>query len=452
MIFEQTRACRIGFFCLIGVCFLTGFVTQLLFSFKGHHHISVIHVKNAETRNHGIRQTLRKGLDESEEMVDVGNTAEVNSTLLSDVIKSDHIPEMSSIGASSSLFLSAVSDTAVPAIVKSWRAAKLDWHELLPRHNSIWERFGNPEKGQGLRLLISKEMQVTDFLTQFHESGLSVKYGHDHGALAEYSGCNSFLSTCMVHGSDKCSNDQLCSWSTAKQLCVDRGDKDADPDNAPQKSCSSPMMIQPGGGLRLADPSECLFYVDQPAVFVRFDSESQAMFYHWWASWSGVVKFWESALESSRDIHIFMEEIGDPTFFDYFGFISNNCWRRATQSFVQVPKGACFCRTLNLAAHQSSDQPAESAKQMITFLDLMRVEPPPSRVKIGIISRRVKRFILNEYELVAAVERMGYECVLLPLEKMTLYEQMKELRSLDVLIGIHGSALDNSVFLHPGKT
>jgi hypothetical protein len=70
---------------------------------------------------------------------------------------------------------------------------------------------------------------------------------------------------------------------------------------------------------------------------------------------------------------------------------------------------------------------------------------------VGLISRRRKRFILNEYELVAAVEALGYECVLLPFETMTLYEQMRELRSLDVMIGIHGSGLDNAVFLHPGS-
>ncbi len=58
---------------------------------------------------------------------------------------------------------------------------------------------------------------------------------------------------------------------------------------------------------------------------------------------------------------------------------------------------------------------------------------------------------MNEYELVERVQQLGYECELLPLESMTLYEQMRALRSLDVLIGIHGSALDNSVFLHKGS-
>lgn len=71
-------------------------------------------------------------------------------------------------------------------------------------------------------------------------------------------------------------------------------------------------------------------------------------------------------------------------------------------------------------------------------------------MKVGLISRRRKRFILNEYELVQKVQAMGYECVILPLEAMTLFEQMQQLRSVDVLVGIHGSALDNAVFLHPG--
>jgi hypothetical protein len=124
------------------------------------------------------------------------------------------------------------------------------------------------------------------------------------------------------------------------------------------------------------------------------------------------------------------------------------------------------------------------------------------RAKIGIISRRSKRFILNEFELADTAMQLGYEVVLLPLETMTYYEQVsvcfcicvfvslclcvciyvsvrlltvsfivftrnacltdvmligyailsvvvigiiqvREFRSLDVLVGLHGSGLDN---------
>jgi capsular polysaccharide biosynthesis protein len=89
---------------------------------------------------------------------------------------------------------------------------------------------------------------------------------------------------------------------------------------------------------------------------------------------------------------------------------------------------------------------------IIHQLGLDDVVPVEDTIKIGLISRRRKRFILNEYELVNTVHDVfGYECELLSFESMTLYEQIKVIRSLDVLIGIHGSGLDNVVFLHPGS-
>lgn len=90
-------------------------------------------------------------------------------------------------------------------------------------------------------------------------------------------------------------------------------------------------------------------------------------------------------------------------------------------------------------------------KSILDFFNLQSLKPPSTHVKIGIISRRVKRFILNEYDLVDIAQEMGFECVLLPLERMTIYEQMREFRTLDVLVGMHGSGLDNVIFLHPGS-
>jgi len=54
-------------------------------------------------------------------------------------------------------------------------------------------------------------------------------------------------------------------------------------------------------------------------------------------------------------------------------------------------------------------------------------EAPPARVRVGIISRRRKRFILNEHELVEAVLSLGYDVQLLPMEEMTLFEQVSSL-------------------------
>jgi hypothetical protein len=175
------------------------------------------------------------------------------------------------------------------------------------------------------------------------------------------------------------------------------------------------------------------------------------MFYHWWATWSMIHQYWKTTLNGNRNVHFIMKEINEPMFFQYFGLLSDNCWRRSSSRSKHIPEGACFCDARDFFATQSRTNPLAASKQMLAFLGLSEVTPPKDKVRVGIISRRRKRFILNEYELLEAVQKMGFECVLLPLETMTMYEQMHELRSLDVLIGIHGSALDNSVFLHPGS-
>ena len=178
--FEQNRLCRACFITLLIASLLLGFISQVLFSFINHQ---------------GVYRPIPYGVD----IADTRKEAvELNSHQLTDV---EMIPKNVSTTKtnfenaqlySPSLLLSAVSDKNVPNLVKSWRAAKLDWHTLLPLHNSIWERFGSPKKGEGLQLLVSKEQQVTNFLTQFDESGLSAMYGKIHGPLLEYSACNSF--------------------------------------------------------------------------------------------------------------------------------------------------------------------------------------------------------------------------------------------------------------------
>jgi hypothetical protein len=59
-----------------------------------------------------------------------------------------------------------------------------------------------------------------------------------------------------------------------------------------------------------------------------------------------------------------------------------------------------------------------------------------NRPKIGIISRRKKRFILNEFDLADIAMEMGYDVVLLPLETMTYYEQVRVDESWSSLKGL----------------
>jgi hypothetical protein len=338
----------------------------------------------------------------------------------------------------SSLHEPASLETTIPPIVAAWRAAKLDWHSLLPAHNSKWERFGTPQHEGKLRMLVGKEVQATDFLTRFHESGLAAKFGHDHGPLQAYSGCDLFSGGCMIHDEKGCDSNQLCTWSADMQLCTEQSKNKYDNKGT---SCPNPKMMK-DGQWQHADSKSCKAWVNQPSVILSLDSETQSMFYHWWASWSDVINAWQSRLHSNREVHFFVDTINDPMFFQYFGLISNFCWRRKMNF-----EGVCFCDTHVESMSQADHLGAQSVVQMMNFLQLNDVKPPSDRVKVGIISRRRKRFILNEYDLVDATRKLGYECELLPLETMTLYEQMRMLRSLDVLVGIHGSALDNSVFL-----
>jgi hypothetical protein len=327
----------------------------------------------------------------------------------------------------------------VPQIVKAWRQAKLDWHKMLPQHNSIWERFGNPTNEGKFRMLVSKEIQTTDFLTRFHESGLSSLYGHEHGPMLEYSGCNIFKSVCFIHKRVSCELNHMCEWSVSENICRDAEVRSSE-------KCEVPKIFKGDRIENVQDISKCKLWVNQPSVLISIDSESQSMFYHWWASWSTIHKYWVKVLKSSRDVHFFINRINDPMFFQYFGLLSNNCWRRVAS---QIPEGACFCDAKLFNAMQNRESEMEASKQMVGFLELNDIKPPAEKAKIGIISRRRKRFILNEFQLADEAVKLGYEVELLPLETMTMYEQVRSLRSLDVLVGMHGSGLDNSVFLHP---
>jgi hypothetical protein len=342
-------------------------------------------------------------------------------------------------------------EKTAPNIVRAWRAAKVDWHSLVPSHNSLWERFGTPKSEGKLRALVAKETLITDYLTRYQETGLAGMYGHEHGPLTAYSGCNVFSSSCMVHDEDHCTTDELCAWATKEQLCVDVWDaRAAATPIDEQKQCPKPKVVSDTGFTNARSPSQCRWWVHQPTVALDIDSESQSMFYHWWATWSGIVAHWKSALHARRDVHYFVSAINNPMFFHFFGLLSDNCWHRMAAKYS--PQNVCYCNVEARAASQSREDANGAAAQMLQFLGLKDSKPPEKRVKIGLISRRRKRFILNEYELVERVKHMGYDCVLLPLESMTLYEQMRELQSLDVLVGIHGSALDNAVFLPRGMT
>jgi len=467
-------------FAILVCCFISGFVLELFFMVlhtpsasvassrtleQQHEHIEPLDKKQEIQQQYVLRRAIPKALDENVGKAEVEQQREESVPTQQQQLQQQQqqplitqkIDEKQETAGGVQLGRSVhqpvfvnFSHHEVPPIVKAWREAKLDWHLLLPTHNSQWERFGTPVKEGKLRMLVGKEVQVTDFLTQFHESGLSKMYGHNHGPLLAYSGCDAFVSACMIHDEEGCSYNQMCHWSQEESLCVEGVTVEAARVASETRKCSEPKRFNSQGNLeKVPNPtSDCKLWVSDPVIVVHPDGESQAMFYHWWASWQSILSHWLSACSSNRHTHFFIGNIQEPMFYTYFGLISDFCWRRTER---QIPDGVCFCKVSDFPMSQTRNNPDGASAQMISFLGLDQVTPSEDRVKVGIISRRRKRFLLNEYDLVESIAKLGYDCELLPLESMTLYEQMRSLRSLDVLIGVHGSALDNSVFLHKGS-
>lgn len=120
-----------------------------------------------------------------------------------------------------------------------------------------------------------------------------------------------------------------------------------------------------------------------------------------------------------------------------------------------VPDGACFCSSVASSAGpmvipSGGDLPLTRTlvAAMVENLGLSDIYPPTDRPALGLLSRENKRFILNELELAKIAVEMGVSIKLLPLEYMTIYEQIREFRRLHFLAGIHGSGLTNYFFLH----
>ena len=333
-------------------------------------------------------------------------------------------------------------DNELPHIIQLFRTAKLDWHTLIPKHDSSFERYFKNES-QNFQLKVLKEKSVTDYLTRFHESGLSSLYGHNHGNLKTYSTCDILSSGCNIHNYEDCNRNQLCHWDKNDEICNEIGNFYSD-----ANKCTYPKRFNTNGTIIDVDHSQCKSYTNQKAVILTLENEIELMFYHFWAAWTDIHFNWYNMHLGDRNIHYFIKDVVDPMFFNYFGFISDFCWRRIKN---QVPEGICFCDVSELKPHQSRIEFNNVANYIINYLNLQDVVPPQHTAKVGIISRRRKRFILNEYKLVKLCSDMGIQCELLPLESMTIFEQIRAFRTLDVLVGIHGSGLDNAAFLQKGS-
>lgn len=69
---------------------------------------------------------------------------------------------------------------------------------------------------------------------------------------------------------------------------------------------------------------------------------------------------------------------------------------------------------------------------------------------VTFISRKNKRFIFNEADLIRIALGFGARVAVIALESTPLYEQLTILRRTSILVGMHGSGLINSPIMRPG--
>ena len=148
----------------------------------------------------------------------------------------------------------------LPPLIDAWRNGKIDWHDLIPAHSSLWERYGESKDDKfNFMKLVMKEIAVTDYLTQYQDSGLASNFGHDFGPMRNYSGCNLLDDPCQIHSMNDCSLDSFCHWDHATTSCITATEEQS------HQSCPSgrkPIKIV-NGRLQSADGHECKRYIHE---------------------------------------------------------------------------------------------------------------------------------------------------------------------------------------------
>ena len=95
--------------------------------------------------------------------------------------------------------------------------------------------------------------------------------------------------------------------------------------------------------------------------------------------------------------------------------------------------------------------PAEIQRVVQHFLTAFEIQPQPPTRKIWIHrSEKSRRALLNEDEVLAAVQKAGFEPIVF--EALTLKQQIELMQQTKVLAGLHGAGLTNLMFLPANST
>ena len=339
--------------------------------------------------------------------------------------------------------------------VHAVRSALIDWHDLKyggNRGGSLGPRYAGRE--------LVDYISDTTGVVQRLPGGDVRPVGWDHGYLRAYSMCAVVADPCTVHARAECAGNDLCGWCPSRQLCVDAtnpalpssGQLSCPEWKADQKfliaSGSSPqpqygygrgppparalqacggtlLAISPTGSHTIVDAAAaeavCNRTVVQPATLATPNEEAQAMLSHWYMDF--LTPLTQTLAEPTHVVLTPMHRREAPAFWDTLGLFTPFCYRRQ----AALVGTTCFCRA----------QPAPQAPKLpdayhLAASRVLGVPPPPRRLmpRLAIVARQGQHFILNQDSLLSAAREAGYLADVLPLERMTVNEQIHALRTV----------------------
>ena len=365
------------------------------------------------------------------------------------------------------------SPSSLPQFIQSFRQGHLDWHRLLPTIPST------SSSALDFEHLVASERATTKLLVWDYNLHTQWGWGKEHGPLAAYTLCPVIGDRCLIHNENECSHNGLCGWCSSTNQCVDRFNAANPYDAQHAGNCPTPLPAPPvaatcesgkvlhvsGGQMREYDGGvsavergggKCSHIVKDRYLFIDLNNNAQAMYYHFITEFlQGFYSAHYSRNAEGREpntyVHLLGRQGNFDQYHDIFGVFSSFCPRYANQF---TSNDICLCPQLTAGSTASGGngelvQSESLVDHMVKSLGLEDVRPVPQQPSLVLISRQYKRFILNELDLIyTAIHKYGFSARLLPIEFMTLYEQVREFRRTNVLAGIHGSGLTNYLFLH----
>lgn len=345
----------------------------------------------------------------------------------------------------------------------------LDWHDYIP-HPTLQSSTARFFSGR-------------DFIR-------SSKTNNNYGPLLDYTVCSVSKNPCVIHSSkETCLGDGFCGWCEVSRLCMDvwfaEGGDTINNGNITtmktkrqcpaesftkrdvskywarlQKGKLGRYLITRNNQLEFNDePGHACRYIVPLAKHVTPPLRNEGMFYHFYHD------FWRHLYQSTRmmvrrdekrgriglnhrRIHYFVSRGMRTTFFEYFGFLTDSCYR-----FIEdLPEGVCIVDEdeqdmLGFGTIGSSGSyPPDPVAYIKDFLGVVTLENT-MMTTLTIVARGNSRFILNMEELVAATTAIGIQSRIVYLEDLTIMEQVNLFSTTQILVAAHGSALANWVFL-----